>query len=348
MKLRKLLPALLLAAGAFSATAQEQNPNANNAFWGKQDVYLHKQTANALNLVNEYINANPAKGGKPSVERKMMMAVMDGILHDTRLDGTPVVSDFMNTRLQTVVDALSKPMPKGTGLQVFKLYNDGFVVRTKDGAVVAFDIYRGPALKGAKNRLAADSLIAAIVDHADIMFLTHNHPDHVDPAVVDMMVKEGKKVVAPDEILADRNDVTHIRSNEITNHSFKLRQGKNINVTILPGHQDQMQNNIYVVKATDGHTYAHTGDQWNEEDLKWLLNSPDKIPAVDVLMLNCWANSLNETANAFKPKLVVTGHENELGHTIDHREAYWRSYDKHAAMPLKTLLLTWGESVNLK
>ena len=48
----------------------------------------------------------------------------------------------------------------------------------------------------------------------------------------------------------------------------------------------------------------------------------------------------------FDPNLIVTGHENELGHTIDHREAFWLTYYKmeEIVKPLVPyLIMSWGE-----
>jgi hypothetical protein len=45
-----------------------------------------------------------------------------------------------------------------------------------------------------------------------------------------------------------------------------------------------------------------------------------------------------------KPQLVITGHENELGHTIDHREPYWLTYERIKPADRPGILMTWGES----
>ena len=95
----------------------------------------------------------------------------------------------------------------------------------------------------------------------DILFLSHNHSDHVDPVVVDYFLQEGKSVVAPDEVLPANKQVKHIREERIIERSFPVRNGQ-LRVQILPGHQDALQNNIYVVKSPEGYTFAQTGDQY--------------------------------------------------------------------------------------
>jgi hypothetical protein len=50
----------------------------------------------------------------------------------------------------------------------------------------------------------------------------------------------------------------------------------------------------------------------------------------------------------FSPKLVITGHENELGHSVDHREPFWLTYDRLHESPAPFLMMTWGESFHYR
>lgn len=233
---------------------------------------------------------------------------------------------------------MQKPLEEG--MKVYKLYNDGFIVKTKS-VTVAFDLYRGGAMKKSPS-LISDKTMQAIVARCDIMFLSHNHPDHIDPVVVKMFTDMGKQVIAPNNSLVGNELVTHIRSEQIIDREFKTEGGK-LDVKILPGHQSELINNIHVVTTPEGFTFAQTGDQYNKEDLTWLLDVKTKIPALDVLLINCWANRLSDTIEGFDPKLVITGHENELGHTIDHRESYWTSFIKLEDVKKPSCLMTWGE-----
>lgn len=191
--------------------------------------------------------------------------------------------------------------------------------------------------------LISDEMMQALVARCDIMFLSHNHPDHIDPEVVKMFTDRGKQVVAPANSLKENKQVTHIRSEQIIDREFEVDGGK-LRVKILPGHQSELINNIHVVTTPEGLTFAQTGDQYSEEDLEWLLNVKTKIPALDVLLINCWANRMSDAIEGFGPKLVITGHENELGHTIDHRESYWASFMKLENIARPNCLMTWGET----
>ncbi len=46
--------------------------------------------------------------------------------------------------------------------------------------------------------------------------------------------------------------------------------------------------------------------------------------------------------------VVITGHENELGHTIDHRESYWTSLIKLEDVKKPSCLMTWERSIGNK
>lgn len=310
-------------------------------FWSDKDGIINAQTELTFELVNDIINEDTPSTAEPTKARKAALYLIDQVLHDTRLDGSPIVSNFLDGRMEMVLADLKKPLTKG--VKAYKLYNDGWIIRTPK-VTIGWDIYRGRKLKDSERRLMSDSIAAALVDACDIMFLTHNHGDHVDPFVVDLFTSKGKPVVAPDEILADNTAVTHTRKEEIWKETFKAANGAKLKATIIPGHQDHLQNNIYVVTTPDGYTVCSTGDQWLKSDLDMVLNLKGKIPEVDVFMPICWAAKLPEMCQSFGAKVVLTGHENELGHhTIDHREAYWLSYNKLEDFPLPNSLMTWGE-----
>lgn len=321
------------------AHAQEKT----SPFWGKQEVYLKNQTVKTFELVNQLLEENPPSTEAPSLARRSALMLLDGVLHDTRLDGNNVYTDFIDARIKMIITKLGQPLAEG--MRIYKLYNASYIVRTPS-VTVAYDLYRGAAMKESPS-LISDEVMRELVKQCDILFLSHNHSDHVDPVVVDYFLQEGKSVVAPDEVLPANKQVKHIREERIIERSFPVRNGQ-LRVQILPGHQDALQNNIYVVKSPEGYTFAQTGDQYHKEDLDWLLNVHTQIGSLDVLMINCWANSLYEVIDGFDPKLVLTSHENELGHTIDHRESYWTSYAKLASVRRPKCLMTWAEGISYK
>jgi L-ascorbate metabolism protein UlaG (beta-lactamase superfamily) len=259
---------------------------------------------------------------------------VDAVLHNTIFDKSEPLMDYMKSRIQNVIDGLKAPQM--ADMTIYKLYNDGFIVRTKS-VTVAFDL-----VMGSTYQLIPDELMAQLVDLCDIMFLSHNHRDHVDPGVVKMFTDRGKQVVGPDEALPDNMEMTHFRKEQIADLNITLPNSK-LKIKVLPGHQDELQNNIYVITTPENLTFAQTGDQYHREDIPWIATVKNHIPKVDVLLINCWAMELKTHVDGFNPELVITGHENEMGHTIDHREAYWMSYLKLDELEYPYSLMTWGE-----
>jgi hypothetical protein len=58
-------------------------------------------------------------------------------------------------------------------------------------------------------------------------------------------------------------------------------------------------------------------------------------------------------------EVISSGYENEMEHTIDHREPYWLTYQrregsdrfggtKHVGYDSPLILMTWGESYHFK
>ena len=242
-----------------------------------------------------------------------------------------------------MVEQLEQPCRK-RGVEVFKLYNDGFVVRTRS-MTVGFDLC---GTRG-KVRFIPDSLMRPIVAGCDALFISHRDPDHADRRVVSMATEMGIPVYGPMDY--DNDEVQDIRMEDFQARVLACAHGKApLKVQALPGHQDDLQNNIYVVTFPEGYTVAHCGDQYRREDLAWLKSVSTKLARpLDILIIDCWAMEMKATIEGFAPRLVVSGHENEMLHTIDHREAFWLTQYKFDAMgmDIPSVILCWGEGYRL-
>lgn len=309
-------------------------------FWQDKNGVLNAQTELTFDLVDEILACDTPSVEAPSQARRAALYLLDQIFHDTRLDGSPMVGRYFDRRMGMVLDDLKRSA--ADGLTVYKLYNDGWIVRTPE-VIIGWDVCRDRVYGDPNRRMMSDSIAMALADACDILFLTHNHGDHVDPLIVDRMVATGKPVIAPDQIMPDNAGVTHTRRDTIWEETFIAANGARLQATVIPGHQDHLQNNIYVVTTPDGYTVCSTGDQWSDSDLGMMLSLEGKIPAVDVLMPICWGAWLPEMCRSFGAKVVLTGHENELAHSIDHREAYWLSYNKLDGFPIPNCLMACGE-----
>ena len=170
-----------ILCGLLSLLSIAQAQEKTSPFWGKEEAYLTNQTVKTFELVNQLLAENPPSTETPSLARRSALMLLDGIMHDTRLDGNKVYTDFIDARLRDVVAELRQPLT--AGMRIYKLYNACYIVRTPS-VVVAYDLYRGAPMKETPS-LISDAVMRELVAQCDILFLTHNHSDHVDPVVVD-------------------------------------------------------------------------------------------------------------------------------------------------------------------
>lgn len=331
--------ATAMASLFFFATLSAQN-KWNLEYWQNPDLYTQTQNEVFLDLIGSTLDKFPPTV-TPSLERKLALYNLDAVLHTPKPDTSAALKKYMEKRTDAVIADLEKPLQKG--LKVYKIYNDGFIVKSKT-ATVAFDIC------SRNGSLISNEQMERLAKKCDVMFLSHNHGDHSDRAVVSVFNKLGIPVYAPENFWPENGEINHIRYTEIKD----LTIGK-IEVKVLPGHQDDLINNIHVVRFPEGFTVAHLGDQYNKADLSWLKDinkqlqfrkNGRKYRNLDVLMIDCWIHDMAEHIEDFDPNLIVTGHENELGHTIDHREAFWLTYYKMEDIvkpKVPYLIMSWGE-----
>ena len=312
------------------------------AYWGEADAYLLRQAKYMYELVDEALDEYPPVVGAPT-SRRLALYNLDAMLHETKYDNSEPFKSFVSSRANKVIEDMLSPVKRG--MKIYKIYNDGFVARTRS-VTIAFDVVRG-ALNG--KSIVSEEQIAAIVDRCDVLFLSHNHDDHVDRYVVDRFIAAGKPVVAASEILEGVEGVTHYRSEtEILDKEVALKNGERLAVKIYPGHQSEMMCNVYAVTTPEGLTVAQTGDQYNKEDFKWIATVKDQRPSIDALIINCWSMDIADAIKGFNPRYVLTGHENEMGHTIDHREAFWLTYQKLQPVEHDYVVMAWGEWFEFK
>ena len=329
----------ILCAFAVSIDMSAQEPV---AFWGKEDAYLMKQASHMFSLSDLALTENPPVPGAPTA-RKLALYNVDAMLHEVKYDNSEPFCKFIDSRIGKVIEDMNSSVKKG--MKVYKIYNHGFVVRTMTSNV-AFDLVRGACRK---EKLLSDDQVDAIIEKCDVLFLSHNHGDHVDKYVVGKFIEAGKPVVAASEILPDTEGVTHYRSEtEVLDTEVVLRNGKVLKVKIFPGNQSDMMCNVYVVTTPEKFTVAHTGDQYNKEDMDWISGVRNVAPRIDALMINCWSYNLGDAIAGFNPRYVFTGHENEMGHTIDHREAFWLTFQKLENIKYDYVVMAWGEWFTLK
>jgi len=357
---------ILMATLALATLADPVDP----ALGDGDDAFIARQSEAFLAEVSKTLDAVPPAVPEPR-ERTLALRLLDAVLHDTHAPNRPPVQAFYHARMHGAIEQIEAARVT-EGLQIWKLYNHGFVVRTPS-ITVGFDVFRGPSRfrwDGPEGRKAVDSLgfpfPDAIADRlaaqCDAMFISHEHGDHADPYVAETFLKLGKPVVAPESVfqgtpLHDR--VTHLKREADTVQTLPIQNGKvQLQVVIYPGHQYQdggPENNVTLVISPEGRSFAHNGDQINDpypqyqEDFKW-IDTVHEGHRVDVLMTSCWTNDLSRIVRGFAPQLVVLGHENELGHQMNDRVPFWGDEAflqlnlSEVKTQYPTLTMTWGET----
>jgi len=368
-----LLPAFCLVLVSSIYCQEEMNPSSvvDPRLAAEDDAYLNRQAAALLASVDEAFAANPPQAQEPAV-RRMALYVLDGVLHDVYAPNRPPVQEFYRRRIEAVARALESGKAE-EGTLIWKLYNHGFIVRTAS-VTLAFDLHRGtPGFRmndPVKGQTAVPSpgfpigrdLVKQIVDQCDVLFISHRHGDHADPAFAQAFVDQGKPVVAAPEVfhnqpLADKLKVLRRQAHAL--QSLPIQKGaRELKLVVYPGQQYQNggpPNNVVLVFTPEGLSFAHNGDQINDpypayqEDYKW-IDHVHEHHKVDVLMTNCWTDDIERFTRGFDPRLVLPGHENELGHPVWDRVPYWGdaeylklSYPKLLASKYPVVVMTWGE-----
>jgi len=254
------------------------------------------------------------------------------------------------------------------GAAVWKLYNMGFVVKTRLHAF-AIDIASGPrvcatpppAIKGdprsPENRATieawrdeidrmppvwTDAEIDRLTDALDALFITHPHGDHYHPAIVCAMLRKRKPVVAPFDWTASRMGALAPRFDELRpaiESCFLSRTDTGdtpvdvagLRVAMLAGHQDKSTPNTVYWIESDGVRIVHNGDNCERGAEARLSN----LPAAPIIFANCWSG-LPAFVSAVAPttgaaavrQTVIPGHENEMGHGVSHRESWRELYSR--------------------
>lgn len=311
------------------------------AYWDDPKGMIATQTGILLAEIENHLIKHPPAPSNDS-GRKLALYTLDAIYHDERTDGSNAVKDFFERRYLRVAEDLSSRSgdPKMT---VYKLYNHGFIIRTAT-ATFGFDVVTGPYKQDKRTPLVSDSTIHRLIDQCDVLFVSHFHADHADEAVARYSLEKGKTVVAPEGLWDNlKGKLLHLRKDHVFDQQLEMQNGHALKVHVLPGHQgDRVLNNIYIVTTEEGHSVAHTGDQANEKDLEW-ISDVSKTVSTDVLLVNCWNQHISEIVRGLNPRLIIPGHENELAHSIDHREPHWLTYQHVKDIGKPYVLMTAGE-----
>lgn len=360
MVTKLLVPLVFLAvAPAQQVEADRDSRLVNPALNLAENVHLNQQAEALLGAVQGTLQRWLPQFVEPP-ERRMALLMLDGVLHDEYAPMRPPVQRFFQQRMATGIADIQESRV-ASGARIFKLYNHGFVVRTST-VTLGFDLVQGRSVRS-EGFLIPMALMEQLVDACDVLFISHRHGDHADREVAQAFIDRGKPVVAPPEVFSGEpihDEITHLDRVAHELQVLPVQGGeRQLRVALYPGHQGgRIQNNVPLVFTPEGMSFAQTGDQSNGDDFAW-IDEVSRHHEVDVLMPNCWTTDIARMVKGFDPALVITGHENEVGHTIDHREPYWLTYqrktgssrfggDPKVGYSHPLVLMTWGESYHYR
>jgi L-ascorbate metabolism protein UlaG (beta-lactamase superfamily) len=287
--------------------------------------------------------------------RRAALIRLDDILHIESAPLKELVQKFYSERMERAIGEIEQAKVT-EGMRIWKLYNMGFLVRTPTVSF-AFDIVPGIPGTCAPGFSVSTDVIKRLVAQSDAMFLSHEHYDHANQDVVRIFLEMNKPVIAPEGLWSDVPDLasrlTYPRRSTDVIHSIPVRDGAQVlKVVAYPGHQGKAPiNNVHLVTTPDGFIVVQTGDQSGFEgpggDFDWIAQI-GRDHLVDVLLPNCWGTDLGRTIRGVNPELVITGHENEMSHTVNHREGYTQTYNHLFESRYPAIVMAWGESYHYR
>jgi L-ascorbate metabolism protein UlaG (beta-lactamase superfamily) len=361
--MKKILTLAYLLALMAPGSAQTNQPASSDlidpTLNQTENQFLNNQAEALLDQASNVLLDYPPNWPEPAA-RQSALLLLDGVLHDVYAPYRPPVQEFFKARLKKAIDEIEQTEITD-GARIWKLYNHGFIVRT-NSVTVGFDLVRGKSVRVEEFSIENDDM-GRLINQCDVLFISHYHGDHAEEWVAQSFIDQGKPVVAPPGIWKDKSihaHITHLERVPHTEQMLTIQGGQQkLKVVIYPGHQGvDIENNVSLVTTPEGFSFSQMGDQSNEDDFEW-IDEVGNQHVVDVLMPNCWTTDIVRVAKGFNPALIITGHENEMGHTIDHREPYWLTYQRRLGSerfggsrdvgydnPL--ILMTWGESYHYK
>ena len=309
---------------------------------------LELWSGTALRWIDSILVAHPANGGDPAM-RMHAHLMLDEPLHLRSATSLTSVQRFLRGNIDRALGQM-RTEEVADGVTIWKLYNHGFVVKTANHCW-AHDLYAGP-----DSSSMTDEQIDGILDQVEALFCSHWHGDHSSAPVIARALARGIPVLVSPLPEGEWGVSTRERVGGVTGpdgaprHVTVVELGGSGNVGEIayhayPGHQGDMPNDVFVVSA-DGMTVMQTGDQSNDDDFAW-IDSVDVEYDVDVLLPNVWTTDISRMIDGVKPRVVVPGHENELGHNFEHREPYAQAYERLEGVGCDWHVLAWGERVHI-
>ncbi len=69
-----------------------------------------------------------------------------------------------------------------------------------------------------------------------------------------------------------------------------------------------------------------------------------KLKGLIIVLLICIGHSFTQEYVPIDPDLVISAHENELGHGIHSRHPFWKMHKRSKSIAYPLLVMSWGEA----
>lgn len=325
-----------------------------------------------IDQVNSFVTENIAK--YPSrvfdavtdpegdeLARRLLLLLRDYPLHEVSLahDVVPMESGqsdaFLSSIRKTQDGVIEKllawldtPAPAPGVLELFKIYNMGYIARTANHCFGLDVMWWG-----------TDEQMRSLCDHIEAVFVTHAHGDHFNlPLLTEMSGREGKGLFMTTRTLTmfTPKGVSDVFASDENN--YRPIDCNGLAVSSAIGAQGDLPCQIWCVEA-DGFCLWASGDNGVRASFD---AASANLPSPNLTMLSLAGASADFTAAARKARgglthdvAYVVSHENEVNHTIDGRVSYKFFYESIKTMAdneyrdslLKYATLDYGEILTI-
>ncbi len=331
----------LLSLAALPLAAQDYLSSPRRAFTAPElkdapDEWIDR----SFRWVNDMLKQHPPALEEHPVRRAALIR-LDDILHIESAPSKKLVQAWFQSRMDGAAREIATAKIT-RGARIWKVYNHTFFVRTPQSAFV-FDLVPGQPRNEAMS-MSKDTL-TSLVSSAEALFISHYHDDHANPLVGELFFAQSKPVYGPSDIWRGHPEL--VKKLTVPERSAsKVQDAGKFKLVAFPGHQGEpITNNCNLVRTPEGLTFMQMGDQSNDGDFQW-IDQVAKAHKVDVLMPNCWTPEPLRMVKGIAPKLVLPGHENEMAHTVPHREDWTQTYNRFHGASAPVVALAWGESID--
>ena len=320
----------------------------------KDNDYLDRQAKVFLDSATVLLSQFPPTTFPEARERGFAKLLLDAVFHEHFAVYRKPVQQYFRAQVDKVIHELETTKVE-KGVRIWKIYDMGFIARTKT-VTLAFDLVTGITSSSSEFAMSTEQ-VERLAKQCDALLITHRHPDHADKVVAEKFISLGLPVLAPAQVWKeDPISEKIIHPERVSGKIQTLKLKKNtLDMIVYPGHQmKSIDCNVYVLKTPEGIRLAHNGDQINEGDFMMDWDWIDKIgdtQKVYVLVTNAWTTDIMRMVKGFNPKLVLPGHEIEMGHTVWDRLPYWGddaylglNYAELKKSKYPVVVTTWGES----